>query len=79
MRSTHTYVVLPLSKAAYEEIAKKLLEAEYGQAFMDNGDIDMHGIAVSTEQPLPACRPVRPEPVDRMEKGISRRGRDETS
>jgi hypothetical protein len=50
LRQTHTYVLLPLSPAAYREIRAKLLEAGYGHAFHDVGTfeevIDMHGIAV---------------------------------
>ena len=50
LRQTHTYVILPLSAAAYREIRAKLLAAGYGHAFQDLGTleevIDMHGIAV---------------------------------
>lgn len=59
IRSTHTYVVLSLSQPAYDEIAQKLRDADYGHCFMKNGDIDMHGIAVSIDQPLPNARPVK--------------------
>ena len=48
-RHTHTYVCLPLSKAAYEEIAKKLHEAGYEHCFSANGEIDMNGLAVELE------------------------------
>jgi hypothetical protein len=51
IRSTHTYARLPLSPQAYEEIATKLRTAGYDHAFIGNGDIDMHGIAVSIEEP----------------------------
>jgi hypothetical protein len=47
---THTYVVLRISKAAYQEIKKKLEEADYQHTFHeDDGEIviDMHGIAVA--------------------------------
>jgi hypothetical protein len=50
MRSTHTYARLPLSQAAYDEIAAKLKTAGYGHAFDQNGDIDMHGIGVCVEE-----------------------------
>ena len=43
---TYTYVEMELSRAAYDEIAGKMREAEYHQAFHDAGRIDMHGIAV---------------------------------
>ena len=53
MRTTYTYVVLDLSPAAYEEIAKKLADAGYSQIFhTERGGrtvIDMHGIAVASE------------------------------
>lgn len=54
MRQTHTYVILPLSAAAYREIRAKLLEAGYTHA-LDGAigtreeRIDMHGIAVQCE------------------------------
>ena len=44
---THTYAVLHVSPAAYEEIKGKLLRAGYGHAFDDrDGTIDMHGIGL---------------------------------
>jgi hypothetical protein len=43
---THTYALLEVSPAAYDEIAAKLREAGYNQAFGDEGEIDMHGIAL---------------------------------
>lgn len=49
MNRTYTYVILPLTDAAYGEIRHKLLEAGYAQALHRDGDeevIDMHGIAV---------------------------------
>jgi hypothetical protein len=53
MRQTHTYVILPLSAAAYREIRAKLIEAGYGHAVQDVGTpdevIDMHGIAIQRE------------------------------
>jgi hypothetical protein len=47
---THTYAVLELSKAAHEEIATKLRAAGYDHSFMEDGVIDMHGIAVALEK-----------------------------
>ncbi len=47
---THTYVTLEVSAAAYDEIHKKLADAEYQHAFMDDGAIDMHGIALIKEE-----------------------------
>jgi len=53
MRQTHTYVILPLSAAAYREIRAKLLNAGYAHAFHDVDTpeevIDMHGIAIQRE------------------------------
>lgn len=46
MRSTHTYVIMELSKHAYDEIAEKMREAGYDHAFGEDGEIDMHGLAV---------------------------------
>jgi hypothetical protein len=47
MRTTYTYVTMELSQAAYDEIAKKMRAAEYVHAFGEDGEIDMHGIAVA--------------------------------
>ena len=46
MTYTYTYVLMELSQVAYDEIAKKMREAEYDHAFGEDGEIDMHGIAV---------------------------------
>lgn len=43
---THTYAMLEVSRAAYDEIAAKLREAGYDHAFRPEGcrmAIDMHG------------------------------------
>lgn len=51
---SHTYAVLELSAAAYDEIANKLKEAGYDHAFDIQSDgrvvIDMHGIGVTAEK-----------------------------
>lgn len=47
---THTYALLEISQAAYDEIRQKLREAGYQHAFGDDGEIDMHGIAVIPEK-----------------------------
>lgn len=44
---TCTYVTLELSAEAYDEIASKLVAAEYDHAFIKRGVLDMHGIAVT--------------------------------
>lgn len=47
--STYTYVTLPLSLEAYQEIAHKLREAGYDHCF-DGQTIDMRGLAVEVEE-----------------------------
>lgn len=53
MRTTHTYAILEISAAAYEEIRAKLEQAGYQHAFHPKADgriaIDMYGIAVATD------------------------------
>jgi hypothetical protein len=49
MRSTHTFAVLEISQAAWEEIARKLRATDYGHAFVEDKTIDMHGIALRAE------------------------------
>ncbi len=44
---SHTYALLEVSKEAYEEIKKKLIEAGYK---VEDCEIDMHGIALIPEQ-----------------------------
>ena len=46
---THTYATLEVSAEAYAEIKSKLLAAEYQHAINDEGEIDMHGIALVKE------------------------------
>jgi hypothetical protein len=50
---THTYAILAVSKAAFEEIRDKLLDAGYAGQVHDDGDapvIDMHGIGLRAEE-----------------------------
>lgn len=49
VRQTHTYAELGLSQTAYDEIKRKLADAGYQHAFMEDGAIDMHGISVTLE------------------------------
>jgi len=50
LRQTHTYVTLGVSKAAFDEIKKKLEDADYLHAFNAYHDeIDMTGIALVVE------------------------------
>lgn len=44
---THTYALLEVSRATFEEIACKLRDAGYDHAFIEDGEIDMHGIALA--------------------------------
>lgn len=50
---TYTFALLEVSDAAFEEIAAKLKEAGYEEAFFaEDGDeaIDMHGIALTKKK-----------------------------
>jgi hypothetical protein len=60
IRQTHTFVELPVSCEAYEEIAVKLKAADYGHVFMPDGQIDMHGIALVREDERPALKGAKP-------------------
>lgn len=46
LRQTHTFVTLPLTQRAYNEIKRKLKIAKYEHCFLEDGAIDMQGIAV---------------------------------
>ena len=58
---SHTYAVLEISRAAFDEIKRKIKEAgvqEYDHAF--HGDlIDMNGIALKSEAPYFERKPSR--------------------
>lgn len=51
---THTYAILEVSQAAYDEIKAKLKAVEYQHAFHEDDEynvvIDMHGIALTKEK-----------------------------
>ena len=48
---TYTYVILEVSREVFNEIADKLLTADYHHAFANGGTvIDMHGIALRSEE-----------------------------
>jgi len=53
VRVTRTYALLEVSAAAHDEIAAKLRGAGYDHAFGDEGEIDMHGIALTRTDPDP--------------------------
>lgn len=57
MENTRTFVTVSVSARTYDEIAGKLQEAGYGQAFLRHIEppmIDMHGLALER----------RPNPID---------------
>lgn len=49
MRCTHTFVTLPISPAAFDEIKGRLAAAGYEHTFVDGETIDMAGIALEKE------------------------------
>lgn len=64
---THTFAILEVSAAAYDEIAAKLRAANYDHCFTEYGephcDIDMHGIGLKREQQQMVAGVVLP-PID---------------
>ena len=54
LRTTHTFVTLEISEAAYKEIKQKLLAASYNHVFIYDYDgtekIDMAGIGLTKEK-----------------------------
>lgn len=46
---THTYALLEVSDRCYDEVEARLKNVEYGHAISDEGEIDMHGIALVKE------------------------------
>lgn len=51
---TYTYVIMELSRAAFQEIKAKMIAADYRHAFQKSDGrvvIDMHGIAVTEKEP----------------------------
>lgn len=69
VRQTHTFAKLPVSAAAFDEIAGKLREAEYGHCFVDDV-IDMHGIALQKDESVPAPPPAPPRDPVFVAEGI---------
>lgn len=49
IRTTHTYALMDVSAETYAEIRRKLEEAGYQHAIMEDGVLDMHGIGIGTE------------------------------
>lgn len=50
LRVTHTYAILEVSQAAYDEVAAELRNAMYHHVFHDDF-IDMNGIALAVRKP----------------------------
>lgn len=61
---THTYALMQISQAAYAEICAKMRNAGYDHAFNDDGEIDMHGIAVVGPGSNKQWRPISTAPKD---------------
>jgi hypothetical protein len=72
-RSTHTYAVLEISSAVYNEIASKLRDAGYDHVF-DGAVIDMHGIALqaATDEQDAALRDTESVGADRLARECCR-------
>jgi hypothetical protein len=56
--ATYTFTILDVSKETFEEISKKLFDANYLHSFHEVNNqqiVDMHGIAIRQEnkEPLP--------------------------
>jgi hypothetical protein len=49
-RQTHTYALMEVSQATYDEIADLFRKAGYDHVFMENGVIDMQGIGLSIKK-----------------------------
>jgi len=47
---THTYAVLDVTRATYEEIRAKLDAAGYADRFHEDGLIDLHGLAIQPQE-----------------------------
>lgn len=60
---TYTYVILEVSRPAYDEIKQKLAAAGYSDQFHDEGSdfgvvIDMHGLALAVEEEKKVPTPI---------------------
>lgn len=50
LRQTHTYVTMDVTHSVFEEVKKKLEDAEYHHAIHDEGTkLDLHGIALTLD------------------------------
>lgn len=73
LHSTHTFAVMEVSKSTFNEIAKKLREANYYHAFV--GDcLDMHGIGLRLKTSPKTVKLKHPKapPNELVQRGTSR-------
>ena len=52
MRTTHTLAEMALSPVAYDEVRRKLEAAGYQDAILEEGLLDMQGIALTRDEQL---------------------------
>lgn len=78
-RITHTYALFEVSAAAYDEVASRLRECGYGSSINDEGEIDMHGIALvrahvptSTQETTMSENDTRSPPEPKQKPSIGR-------
>lgn len=55
LRQTHTYVVMNVTRGTYDEVARKMRDAGYDHVFGEDGEIDMHGVALGAETDNAGC------------------------
>jgi hypothetical protein len=53
IRTTYTFATLEVTERTFNEIKKKLKDAQYDHAFVDDTTIDMHGIGLVPEPSKP--------------------------
>jgi hypothetical protein len=58
---TRTFAELEISQSAWNEIARKLRDAGYDHAFVDEKTIDMQGIGLTPAPPAPVETVITPE------------------
>jgi hypothetical protein len=63
IRTTHTYAELEVSEATYKEIKEKLKDAGYDHCFMDDGAVNMIGIALVMQPPAKEVEMLDPTDV----------------
>ncbi len=50
LKATHTYAIMEVSPETYDEVQKLLIDAGYAHAINDEGELDMHGVALQVKQ-----------------------------